>query len=154
MIDYYVPISIEVGEQNNFINEDTIYWRTGDIEKSLLEIGIGEKSGILRSITLTAIENVSSKQVDLSRIQVKTGTPVFRIDSMECKTIYDYIHLFEVPLESSVISIVLDDISSCELVIKLDRVKLGITNRGELCIIQIERLTDVEYRELKDSFKI
>lgn len=153
-VDYYVPVSIEIGEQNNFINEDPIYWRTGSIEKSLLEIGIGEKSGVLQNITLTTVENVSSKKIDLSKIPVKVGTPAFSLNSTPGKNIYDYIHQFSVYLSTSEISIVLGDIELCDVVINLDRVKLGINNNGELCIIQVTKLSDTEYKDLKDSLKI
>ncbi|TXL61642.1 hypothetical protein FHP05_13205 [Cerasibacillus terrae] len=41
--DIYTPINIEFGTWN-ISKEPTIYWRTGDFKKSLIEIGLGKYS--------------------------------------------------------------------------------------------------------------
>ncbi|MES9717656.1 hypothetical protein [Bacillus safensis] len=49
--DLYTPINIEFGSWN-ISKEPTIYWRTGDFKKSLIEIGIAKftrQKAILRS---------------------------------------------------------------------------------------------------------
>lgn len=53
--DVYTPINIEFG---NISEDKTVYWRTGDFKKSLIEIGFAQKTGEIRSITLTLCENV------------------------------------------------------------------------------------------------
>ena len=45
--DIYVPIKIRVGHWD-MSKDHTLYWRTGDFEKSLIEIGLGSETGILR----------------------------------------------------------------------------------------------------------
>src|SRR5699024_467101 len=56
--DVYTPINIEFGTWN-ISKEPTLYWRTGNIKKSLIEIGLGKYTGSIRSITLTLSEDVS-----------------------------------------------------------------------------------------------
>ena len=48
--DIYTPINIEFGVWN-ISKEPTIYWRTGDFNGSLIEIGIGQYKKDIRSIT-------------------------------------------------------------------------------------------------------
>src|SRR5699024_12551131 len=56
--DVYTPINIEFGTWNKS-KEPTLYWRTGDFKKSLIEIVLGKSTGSIRSITLTLSESVS-----------------------------------------------------------------------------------------------
>ena len=46
-IDQYKPIKIKLGSWS-IINEKIIYWRIGDFKKSLAEVGIASKSGLIR----------------------------------------------------------------------------------------------------------
>lgn len=89
--DIYTPINIEFGSWN-ISKEPTIYWRTGDFKKSLIEIGIGKHTGNIRSITLTLIESVhkmESLNLDMKNITLIKGVPNFQVEENNDKTYID-----------------------------------------------------------------
>ncbi len=89
--DVYTPINIEFGTWN-ISKEPTIYWRTGDFKKSLIEIGIGKYTGNIRSITLTLSENVHKMEslgLDMNNITLIKGTPNFQVEEYYDKTYID-----------------------------------------------------------------
>lgn len=89
--DVYTPINIEFGSWN-IIKEPTIYWRTGDFKKSLIEIGIGKYTGNIRSITLTLSEKVHkmySLNLDMKNIALIKGVPNFQVEEYKEKTYID-----------------------------------------------------------------
>ena len=59
--DVYVPLKIRLEYKKN-PNDYNNYWRTGDFERSLIEIGLGSETGILRSFTLTVSNNNKSSK--------------------------------------------------------------------------------------------
>ncbi|MCY7917277.1 hypothetical protein [Bacillus vallismortis] len=87
--DVYTPINIEFGKWD--ISEDnTVYWRTGDFKKSLIEIGFAQKTGEIRSITLTLCESVyRSKEWNIENIETIKGVPVLSVDRQQNETYID-----------------------------------------------------------------
>ncbi|WP_250629455.1 hypothetical protein, partial [Bacillus subtilis] len=87
--DVYTPINIEFGNWD--ISEDkTVYWRTGDFKKSLIEIGFAQKTGEIRSITLTLCESVyKSKEWNIENIEPIKGVPVLSVDRQRNETYID-----------------------------------------------------------------
>ncbi len=57
-VDQYIPIKIVWGKWNIF-SEETLYWRTGDFKKSLIEIGIASRSGVIRSLTVVHSDKIN-----------------------------------------------------------------------------------------------
>lgn len=55
--DLYIPINIKFGNQSD-INAPIFYWRTGDFQESLIEVGIGKEEKEIRTITLTICNNI------------------------------------------------------------------------------------------------
>jgi hypothetical protein len=89
--DIYTPINIEFGTWN-ISKEPTIYWRTGDFKKSLIEIGVGKYTGNIRSITLSLSENVHKMQdlnLDIKNITLIKGIPNFQVEEYDDKTYID-----------------------------------------------------------------
>jgi hypothetical protein len=89
--DVYTPINIEFGTWN-ISKEPTIYWRTGDFKKSLIEIGVGKYTGNIRSITLTLSENVyklENLNLDMKNITLIKGIPNFQVEEYADKTYID-----------------------------------------------------------------
>ena len=89
--DVYTPINIEFGTWN-ISKEPTIYWRTGDFKKSLIEIGVGKYTGNIRSITLTLSENVykiENSNLDMTNITLIKGTPNFQVEEYDDETYID-----------------------------------------------------------------
>lgn len=60
-IDDYVPFSFRIDEVASM---QPLYWRTGDMEKSLLEIGLNENSGAICSVTITLIDPITMLPVN------------------------------------------------------------------------------------------
>ncbi len=58
--DLYIPIDIKIGERDN-VSESILYWRIGDFETTLVEIGIEKNNKEIRSITLVL------RHVDIQR---------------------------------------------------------------------------------------
>lgn len=89
--DIYTPVTVEFGTWN-ISKESTIYWRTGNFTKSLIEIGIGKDTGDLRSITLTLIEKVQELKYlnfDMENVPMNKGLPKCQIKQYSGETYID-----------------------------------------------------------------
>lgn len=89
--DIYTPVTVEFGTWN-ILKESTIYWRTGNFTKSLIEIGIGKDTGDLRSITLTLIEKVQELKYlnfDMENVPMNKGLPKCQIKQYSGETYID-----------------------------------------------------------------
>lgn len=73
--DMYIPIDLKFGCENYAIDR-IVYWRTGDFKRSLLEVGIGEDKGEIRSITLVVCDKVYKKECDFKLEKTLLGCPV------------------------------------------------------------------------------
>ena len=60
-IDEYIPFSIEFASKNP---SSLAYWRAGDGNSSLMEVGLDENSGAIKSVTLTSINPKNVNRVD------------------------------------------------------------------------------------------
>ncbi|WP_147424399.1 hypothetical protein [Vogesella indigofera] len=90
----YLPFHI------SFPSEETstpIYWRTGNFENKLIEIGINEKSGSICSIALILPGGINQKQVK-NTVEKKTiqGFPIFQISELLKETYKDELCEFNV----------------------------------------------------------
>ncbi|MEC1179508.1 hypothetical protein P9B03_13500 [Metasolibacillus meyeri] len=140
--DLYTPINIEFGAWD-ISKEQTIYWRTGDFKKSLIEIGIGKYTGNIRSITLTLSENVHQIEdlnLDMKNITLINGIPNFQVEEYDDKTSIDensklnvYIGIDHVLIsfsENDTVSIVQND--NVGFALDKDRMVCGILVSGML----------------------
>ena len=119
----------------------------GNANKSLLEIGIGKKSGQLSNITLVAVDSVeASKEIDLSNVPIMKGIPIFGADKYENVIYNRYINNFEVNLNIKSISIIMENTEHFSVVISLGRVNLVMNDKNQICIIQV---TDLTSRDIK-----
>ena len=77
-VDDYIPLSIEWDERNFLIPR--VYFRTGNLDTEMLEIGIESDSGKLSSITLVSIEKITFIPQTLQQNQpCQKGFPVFSL---------------------------------------------------------------------------
>jgi len=84
--------SVKNAVKRNISKEPTIYWRTGDFKKSLIEVGMGKYTGNIRSITLTLSENVYKMdrlKLDMKNMTLIKGVPNFQIEEYNDKTYID-----------------------------------------------------------------
>src|SRR5699024_2577308 len=80
--DVYTPFNIELRTWN-ISKEPTLYWRTGNFKKSLIEIGLVKYTGSIRLITLELREDVSMVEsliLERKNINVMKGKPKFYIE--------------------------------------------------------------------------
>lgn len=150
--DLYTPINIEFGSWN-ISNEPTIYWRTGDFKKSLIEIGIGKYTGSLRSITLTLSENVHKMEnikLDNKNINVIKGVPNFQVEEHNDKTYIDEKGKLDVyiGLDKVLISFSENDTVS---ILQNDTVGLALDKDEVVCGIIISGMLEHEKKTLEDA---
>ncbi|MGG1861524.1 hypothetical protein ABEP22_08040 [Bacillus safensis] len=150
--DLYTPINIEFGSWN-ISKEPTIYWRTGDFKKSLIEIGIGKYTGSLRSITLTLSENVhkmENLELDKKNINVIKGVPNFQVEEHNDKTYIDEKGKLDVyiGLDKVLISFSENDTVS---VLQNDTVGFALDKDEVVCGIIISGMLEHEKKTLEDA---
>ncbi len=135
-----------------------IYWRTGDLSKSFLEVGLEPQNGRVVSITLLLAQNVSIlplKYCDLrSRdIPQQHGVPMFDIKAWPPKT-----HYFDEPgpliLRIGNHSVVIElgtgiEVASC---IVADHASFGVDTLGVLRVIEIQGLSSEEMDLINRKF--
>lgn len=145
--DLYTPINIEFGTWN-ISEEPTIYWRTGDFKKSLMEIGIGKYTGTIRSITLTLSENVyniENDRLDIKNVKLIKGIPVFHVDKFINETYIDEKGKLDVYIGSDKLIISFSETEIISLV-QNDNVGFGIDSNDKVCRLI---LSDVDEHEKK-----
>ncbi|WP_224930314.1 hypothetical protein [Bacillus safensis] len=150
--DLYTPINIEFGSWN-ISKEPTIYWRTGDFKKSLIEIGIGKYTGSLRSITLTLSENVhkmENLELDKKNINVIKGVPNFQVEEHNDKIYIDEKGKLDVyiGLDKVLISFSENDTVS---VLQNDTVGFALDKDEVVCGIIISGMLEHEKKTLEDA---
>ncbi|AVQ47144.1 hypothetical protein [Clostridium botulinum] len=148
--DIYVPINIKFGSWD--ISEDqTIYWRTGDFKKSLIEIGIGEKTGDIHSITLILAENVYKlNNFDNGNSNIIEGMPKIKLDNLVNKTYNDKKGDINVYVDRDNIYILFskNEVSSF---IKNYNVEFGLDNDGMINMIIIRNVKNSEKKILEQA---
>ncbi|WP_353854458.1 hypothetical protein [Bacillus sp. Bos-x628] len=150
--DLYTPINIEFGSWN-ISKEPTIYWRTGDFKKSLIEIGIGKYTGSLRSITLTLSENVhkmESLKFDLKDINIIKGVPNFQVEEYNDMTYIDEEGQLDVyiGIDNVLISFSENDALS---ILQNDTVGFALDKDRVVCGIIISGMLEHEKKTLEDA---
>ena len=149
-IDYYIPFRISFS--SNEI-EDSICWRIGDFNKSLLEFSIGQDSRLLKKIVLVASSKVSLSNENLGKIiGTECGIPTIEFQDMKNQMVYDNPINFNTVLGNDFIKVFWSEKTCKQL--KFDRVLIGIDDNKNLTSIIISDLSDFEHKELKDGFKL
>ena len=149
-IDYYVPFTITL--ENEKLYSPQICWRIGNFKKSLMEISIDEKRGILREITLTSVDkahllNGSSENVNI----VESGTPVFLLDGNIKNGLCDQVMDFDVYLSMEFIMVNFSEERYPYKFVELERVRFGFDKDDKLISVIVKDLSSKEYSELKDG---
>lgn len=99
--DLYIPINIKLGKRNN-VSESILYWRIGDFDKALVEIGIERNSKEIYSITLVICDKVyESEKIYNSFHSMMIGCPMLVLNNLEEKTFIDESKPVEVYFEKN-----------------------------------------------------
>lgn len=126
--DLYIPIDIKLGKRNN-VSESILYWRIGDFEKTLVEIGIERNNKEICSITLVICDKVyESEKIYNSFQSMIIGCPMVVLNNLEERAYIDESKSVEVYFEKNNVYI------------------LFSKNDAKVCIINgnIEFLVDAE----------
>lgn len=142
--DMYIPLNIEFGSWDVSL-EPTIYWRTGDFKKSLIEIGIGSRKGAIRSVTLTQVNSIYdiNEKDNLKEIPITEGIPVVEVGNLSENNFTDELKDFKVCIDDNKINIHLSQ-SEVVSLIKNDRVSFGLDKNNLICFIKVNKLTAEE----------
>lgn len=148
--DIYTPINIEFGTWN-ISKESTVYWRIGDFEKSLLEIGLGKYKKDIRSITLTICENVYEVENYFENdFNVLKGSPIFELENINDEMYLDENGILKVYIENESISIVFSEnkIKNC---IQNNNIYFYLDENKELIGIKINNVSKENKFVLKSA---
>ncbi|MEC1606563.1 hypothetical protein [Bacillus halotolerans] len=150
--DVYTPINIEFGNWN--ISEDkTVYWRTGDFKKSLIEIGFAQKKGEIRSITLTLCESVyKSKEWNIENIEPIKGVPVFSVDRQQNEMYIDEKGILNVYISDKTVYIQFSA-HEVESLIENNHVLFCLDSDDNFCGVIINDVGDNEINILEQALK-
>lgn len=149
-IDYYVPFKILFGSGEL---ENHICWRIGDFDKSILEFSIGQKSKLLKEVTLVAASKVCLTNERLEEIdEKKSGIPTIEFQETKNQLIYDNCVDFETVLCKTYIKVFWSEKIKSQL--KIGRILLGVDDDNNLTSITITELSDFEHEELKAGLKL
>jgi len=148
--DQYIPIKLIFGDRGPWI-EPSAYWRSGNLDTELIEIGIGSEHGILRKITIVLIQKIGFHLNDYSKINCKSGIPIFR------KINYDRNFLFDEngPLEMFVGKDKVQVLFSHNKItsgLVCDRVTCLFDKDDNFCGFEVADITDAEMSILKENF--
>ncbi|MFX0563902.1 hypothetical protein C6Y01_17790 [Bacillus sp. NMCC46] len=150
--DLYTPINIEFGSWN-ISKEPTIYWRTGDLKKSLIEIGLGKYTGNIRSITLTLSENVhkmESLKLDMGDINMVKGVPSFQIEESNDNTYIDEKGKLDVYIGKDRVLISFSE-NDAVSILQNDTVGFVLDKEEVVCGIIISGMLEHEKKTLEDA---
>lgn len=150
--DLYTPINIEFGSWN-ISKEPTIYWRTGDFKKSLIEIGLAKYTGNIRSITLTLSENVhkvESLKLNMEDINMVKGVPSFQLEESNDNTYIDEKGKLDVYIGMDKVLITFSE-NDAVSILQNDTVGFALDKEEVVCGIIISGMLEHEKKALEDA---
>lgn len=153
-IDQYIPLKIRWGLWTH-LNEEIIFWRTGNLNTSMLEIGISSKSGIISSLTVICADRIflNNKDTVLFKNKLKEyGTPIFNIHSWPKSKTIDDPGFFEIQYYNNEVNLCISTNKVVKNIIS-GRVCFGLDSDFNLCFIKITQLSDKENYQIKDTLR-
>lgn len=148
--DGYIPIRVSWGDIT-----PTVYWRTGDIETSLFELSIDEKTHTVKGLSVTLPGRVveSSETYIPKDVSAKSGLPICRIDE---KQINDWNCInqpasFEMHIHKTGVSLLLSSNTEIVSTINAGKVSFGLDKNQKLSLITIGNLSESEMSSLVSS---
>ena len=148
--DIYIPINIEFGEWN-ILKEPTIYWRTGDLSGSLIEIGIGQYNKEVRSITLTICKNVY--QIDYipeKNLKILKGSPILELENINGQLYTDEKEILEVYIGIKSITIIFskNEIKEC---LQNENVRFYIDDNKSFVGLSVNNISEENKATIKQA---
>ena len=135
-----------------------IYWRAGDYERSILEIGMERESKIMKSLELTIVgaDRISATEiVDFSSPDSirQQGLPIFQWspERFDAWIINERI-AFSIYIGPHYLSLRIHEERKIKSIIRAERVAFGVDEADKLCAIQVTELSTQEIAALKSYY--
>jgi hypothetical protein len=154
-IDIYIPLNIK-WNTNLQLGESNLYWRSGDLKTSLIEIGLEPNNGVINSITLSLVSDIDLKESfpdDIGEnIPIQKGLPAFKISDWPKNGYKNDIKAFKVCLNNNgQLYIFFCNTYKLSSKIISGRVNFGFDEQEYLCFFGINNLSNIEIKQLKDA---
>ena len=149
-IDEYIPLKV-YWVYNETPDEDITYFRTGDLKNSILEFGVYNLTGRLRSVTLISAGTIHNTLLQsLSRVPPKIGTPIIQMDHLNGVRKVDNIGAFDLYHNNNAIQLLISKNKITDTIIS-GRVVFGFDNNSDICAVSVIDLSDKEYSVMKET---
>lgn len=148
-IDGYIPIDVKWGANERAFGKK-LYWRTGDFQKSLFEMGISEVDGSIVSFTLTLVDKMNVEFTEYPDIAtpLKEGCPLFKTNGLfNDNGFFDDKNDIKVGVSSDSLRIFFEKLPIVSH-IQNGRIKFGLTERKSLAMIKVSKINKTEYEKL------
>ncbi|MEP7731521.1 hypothetical protein [Marinomonas primoryensis] len=137
----YTPL---ISEFHNEKSSIPIYWRVGDFESSLIEVGLNKNSGCILSVSLLMFDSVSDVPfVGSSDLAVEVGMPIFDIEGWPEDGSLDIQSYFRVFKAEDRLRLMFSD--------ELKPVKIYRNKTVDFCISEMGELIWIEFLSLVES---
>lgn len=129
----------------------TLYWRTGDLEYGMLEVGIASDTGAIRKINTVSIDKLSLDSIKILLPEpAESGTPVFDTANWPENGLKDDPGKFEVHCSDGEAALIVSDHPMSKQIIS-GSVCFGLDRDSNVCAIVIKNLTQNEFDGIKDT---
>ena len=150
--DTYIPIDIKFGVWD-LEQELTQYWRTGDFQHSLIEIGFGEHQKELRSVTLIMCNHVSQPQTAFAQSGIiMRGCPIVTLENPYPDMYINEKGFLSVQLFENSLSILFDTIQP-NSIIKNNEVEFLLNNENKCMGLRVQNIDTYNMNILRDALR-
>ena len=142
----YTPFVAEFSDERT---PTPVYWRIGDFDRSLIEIGLNENSGCVSNVALVMFSEESvSRAVGREELEIEIGMPVFDIRELTESGGLDNHYNFRIIVNRDSLRLLfIDDIKPVK-VYRNKSVDFGVGEGGELVWLEFFSLEEGALFEL------
>ncbi len=138
-IDDYIPVSFRCLSTG----APLLHWRTGNLDTSLLDIGIDPNDGAICAATVTLIDpsTISTDGGHVKAGQKIQGAPVCDINDWPDSRYRDESFPFTVAIGSESVQFWLSHEMPVQMMYEVGHMRFGIGTEGALCLLEVVNLT-------------
>ena len=152
IVDEYIAIKIK-WPTSEYLHESKVYWSTGNLDTSMLEIGIGIVSGEIRSITAVLPEDIVFLVDERKKVEdIVSGIPIVDISMCKNGRTIDDIGLFQVQCGEKRVNLFMSH-NEVTSIIESGRVSFGLDKDKNICNILVSDLTEEESYQVRDTLE-
>lgn len=144
-IDGYIPLNVVWGVRNPRV-DNYCYWHTGDLKRSILEIGMVRDTGLIRTVTLISAGEVEFSALPLVPCTEHRGVPIIDVAELPSEQYFEHSQPLQVILGPD------------HLVVSWSPNKpvrrFGCGGRVQVGLDHVERMVSVELTGLTDPERL